>query len=174
MQINLCPSAIQKPIPERAQLAGIIMINRAAAYLERLKFEPFSYTVMLYIPKVLILLVLILNLTKTERVFYLPFDIPGTQMAATIPPFGIFFGDEYRNEGDVPGSILRHEKVHWEQYRKMGLIRFYYRYMTEYIRHGRIHHWMEEEARRLSNKPITLNCHTHCGSLVLGGPDIFW
>lgn len=71
-------------------------------------------------------------------------------MAATIPPVGIFIEDKYKNEGDGPGSILRHERVHWEQYRKMGLVSFHYCYLSEYIKHGRIHNWMEEEARELS------------------------
>lgn len=31
-----------------------------------------------------------INHVKKEYVTYLPFDIPGKQMAATIPPFGIF------------------------------------------------------------------------------------
>ena len=98
----------------------------------------------------IILLILILNINKKERVFYLPFDIPGTQMAATIPPFGIFIEEEYKSEGDVPGSILRHEKVHWNQYKRMGLIKFYYSYTSEYLKHGRIYNSLEEEARRLS------------------------
>jgi hypothetical protein len=126
------------------------MINRAATSLVRFKFEPFSYTVMLHIPKVLILLVLILNIKKTERVFYLPFEIPGTQMAATIPPLGIFIEDEFENEGNGPGSILRHEIIHWQQYKRMGLIKFYYNYLTLYIKYGRVNNWMESEARRLS------------------------
>ena len=105
---------------------------------------------MLHIPKVLILLVLILNIKKTERVFYLPFEIPGTQMAATLPPFGIFIEDKFEDEGDGPGSILKHEKVHWKQYQRMGLIKFYYTYLTLYAKHGRINNWMEAEARRLS------------------------
>lgn len=123
--------------------------------------------------RLLILIILILNIRRTERVVYLPVEIPGSQLAATVPPFGIFIEKKYEDEGDGPGSILRHERVHWDQYHRMGLLRFYYCYMTEYIRHGRIHHWMEEEARRLSNKPITLNCHTHCESPVHGGPDTF-
>lgn len=71
-------------------------------------------------------------------------------MAATIPPFGIFIEKEYRDEGNGSSSILRHERVHWDQYKKMGLVRFHYCYLSEYIKHGRIHHSMEEEARRLS------------------------
>ena len=105
---------------------------------------------MFYFSKILILLILILNIDKKERVFYLPFDIPGTQMAATLPPFGIFIEEVYKSEGDLSGSLLRHEKVHWSQYKKMGLIKFYYSYTSEYLKHGRIYNWMEEEARRLS------------------------
>ena len=114
----------------------------------RLIFETLSYTTMQYLPRILLLIILILNLNKNERVFYLPFDIPGTQMAATIPPFGIFIEDKFEDEGDGPGSILKHEKVHWKQYQRMGLIRFYYTYLTLYAKHGRINNWMEEEARR--------------------------
>jgi len=100
--------------------------------------------------RILLVTVVILNFTKKERICFLPFDIPGSQMAATIPPFGIFIEKEYRDEGDGPGSILSHERVHWEQYRRMGLMRFHYCYLNEYIKHGRIHHSMEEEARQLS------------------------
>ena len=124
--------------------------QRAATFLERIKFEPFRYTVMWYIAKVLILLATIFNLTKTEKVVYLPFDIPGTQMAATIPPFGIFIEDIFEDEGAGPGSVLWHEKVHWKQYQRMDFIKFYYTYLTLYAKHGRINNWMEAEARQLS------------------------
>lgn len=91
------------------------------------------------------------NFFNSERVIYLPFDIPGPQMAATIPPFGIFIEAKYKDEGDGKGSILAHEKVHWDQYERMGLFKFYYEYFSEYLKHGRIHnHWMEVEARKLS------------------------
>ena len=82
--------------------------------------------------------------------FYLPFEIPGTQVAATLPPFGIFIEDEFENEGNGPGSILRHEIIHWQQYKRMGLIKFHYNYLTLYIKYGRVNNWMESEARRLS------------------------
>ena len=35
------------------------------------------------------------NLIKKERVIYMSVDIPGKQMAATIPPFGIFIEGKY-------------------------------------------------------------------------------
>jgi len=95
-------------------------------------------------------MVIILNFSKEESIYYLPFDIPGSQMAATIPPFGIFIEHTYKVEGDSLGSILAHELVHWDQYRRMGLIKFYYAYTSEYLKHGRVNNWMEEEARQLS------------------------
>lgn len=94
--------------------------------------------------------IVVLDLKKTERVVYVPLPMKTQQMAATIPPFGIFIHAKYREEGDGRGSILAHERVHWEQYKRMGLIKFYYEYLTEYFRNGRIHHSMEEEARRKS------------------------
>ena len=99
-----------------------------------------------------ILSVFTLDSTKKERVFYLPFDIPGSQMAATIPPLGIFIEEKYRGEGEGPGSILAHERIHWhQQYCKMGLVRFYSEYIDGYLEHGRKHgHPMEVEARKLS------------------------
>ncbi len=101
--------------------------------------------------RLLIILVLVLNLNKNERVYYIPFDIPGKQMAATIPPFGIFIEEKYTSDGDGPGSVLSHERVHWnKQYKEMGLIKFYYNYASVYIKHGRIDNWMEDEARELS------------------------
>ena len=50
------------------------------------------------IPTVFIAFILILNLIKHPFVYYLPFDIPGKQMASTIPPFGIFIESKYQNE----------------------------------------------------------------------------
>ena len=102
---------------------------------------------------ILIILVIIFlaDLNKSERVIYLPFNIPGEQMGATIPPFGIFIEKDHRDDGDDPGSILSHERVHWnEQYAKMGIFKFYYCYLSEYTKHGRIYNWMEDEARTLS------------------------
>jgi hypothetical protein len=93
-----------------------------------------------------------LNSNRKERVFYLPFEIPGSQMAATIPPFGIFIEDKYRTEGSAPGSILAHERIHWNvQYKSLGLFGFYTNYLAGYVKHGRkTGHPMEIQARLLS------------------------
>jgi len=91
------------------------------------------------------------NLIKKERVIYMSVDIPGKQMAATIPPFGIFIEGKYKDEGDGKGSLLAHERIHWEQYKEMGFFNFYYEYIGEFVKHGRVNnHWMEIDARERS------------------------
>jgi len=81
-----------------------------------------------------------------DKIHYISFNIPGSQMAATIPPFGIFIEKKY--EGDK--SLLNHELVHWDQYERMGFFGFYSTYLSEYIKYGRKYGPMEVEARRLS------------------------
>jgi hypothetical protein len=100
------------------------------------------------IPAYFVLLILItLTILNEIRIFYIPINIPGRQMAITIPPLGIFIEDQFKNEPNIPCSILNHEKVHWEQFRKMGLVSFYFNYFKSYFKSGRIINWMEEEAR---------------------------
>jgi hypothetical protein len=85
--------------------------------------------------------------TKKDKIYYIPFDIPGSQMAATIPPFGTFIESKYKTDK----SILRHEMVHWSQYQRMGFFGFYTTYIKECIKYGnRFDGPMEVEARKLS------------------------
>jgi len=99
-----------------------------------------------------ILLILIVFLffcfQKNKKVYYIPFNIPGSQMAATIPPFGTFIESKYKNNK----SIINHEMVHWDQYNRMGGFGFYKTYFSEYIKYGRKYGPMEVEARKLSKK----------------------
>jgi hypothetical protein len=92
-------------------------------------------------------LIVTLNIFDSIKVYYLPFNIPGKQMAITIPPLGIFIESKFKNETNNPCSIFNHERVHWNQYRKMGLIPFYFNYLKVYFKSGRIKNWMEDEAR---------------------------
>ena len=87
---------------------------------------------------------------KTIKIMYLPFELPGKLMAMTVPPFGIFIESKFEAEGDGCGSILSHEKVHWEQYRRMGLFGYYFEYFKLLLKEGRIYNWMEEEAKEKS------------------------
>jgi hypothetical protein len=93
-----------------------------------------------------ITLFLLYSLIKEDKIYYIPFDIPGSQMAATIPPFGIFIEKKYK--GDK--SLLNHELVHWDQYNSMGFFGFYSTYLSEYVKYGRKYGPMEVEARKLS------------------------
>ena len=83
---------------------------------------------------VFLILIILLNLYDKERVFYTPIQIPGSLMAMTIPPFGIIIEKQYKNQPNKPGSLIRHEKAHWAQYKRMGLLNFYYNYLIELIK----------------------------------------
>jgi hypothetical protein len=85
-------------------------------------------------------------INKKDKIYYIPFDIPGSQLAATIPPFGIFIESKY----ETNKTILRHEMVHWSQYNRMGFFGFYSTYFSEYKKYGRKNGPMEVEARKLS------------------------
>ena len=97
-----------------------------------------------------VLFLFLLNVLKKPFVLYTPIDIPGDQMAITIPPFGIIIERKFKYEGDNKGSILSHEKIHWNQYKRMGLLGFYYNYFKGYVKYGRKYSPMEKEARKLS------------------------
>lgn len=94
----------------------------------------------------ILLIIVTLDFFKPEAVYYIPFDIPGSQMAVTVPPFGIFIEEKHKKDGD----ILKHEKIHWKQYKEMELFVFYGTYLSEFLKYGRINGPMEIEARRLS------------------------
>jgi hypothetical protein len=93
--------------------------------------------------------VCVLNFFKHQFIFYLPFDIPGTQMAATIPPLGTFMESHLKTENlEYKCSVFKHENVHWMQYKRMGLIKFYACYLYGFILSGRKFNAMEIEARK--------------------------
>jgi len=79
------------------------------------------------------LVFLLYVIVKKDHVYYLPFNIPGNQMAITIPPFGMFI------EGHLKGNdeLVRHEQVHWSQYERMGFFTFYATYFKEYFTYGK-------------------------------------
>jgi hypothetical protein len=64
----------------------------------------------------------------------------------TLPPFGIYILKERIDE-----ELLRkHELVHWEQYKRMGIIKFYATYLYYNIKYGYWNNPMEVEAREKS------------------------
>ena len=62
----------------------------------------------------------------------------------TLPPLGIFILAERINED----ALVRHEQVHWAQYQRMGIVRFYATYIYQVLRYGYHNAPMEVEARQ--------------------------
>lgn len=89
------------------------------------------------------------KIKKNAHVTYVD-SLPGSLMAVTIPPFGIFIENKYKDEGDGKGSILAHERIHWLQYQERGLFEFYNDYISGWLRDGRLYNEMEADARKRS------------------------
>lgn len=64
----------------------------------------------------------------------------------TLPPFGIYILKERINET----TLRNHELVHWEQYKKLGTIGFYAKYLYYNLKYGYWNNPMEVEARQKS------------------------
>ena len=60
-----------------------------------------------------------------------------------LAPWGIYILAEHlANE-----SLIRHEQVHWAQWRRMGTVRYYATYLYQVLRYGYRNAPMEREAR---------------------------
>jgi hypothetical protein len=77
---------------------------------------------------------------KIITVKWLPFKLRG----ATLPPFGIFIKTEHVNNE----KIINHDLIHWKQYKRMGLLMYYFRYIIQLIIIGYDTMPMEMEARQ--------------------------
>lgn len=64
--------------------------------------------------------------------------------AITLPPFGVYF----RKPWDESSRLYQHEAVHWRQYQRMGLVRFYVIYLWYQLQYGYKNNPMEVEARQ--------------------------
>ena len=76
---------------------------------------------------------------KIIPVKWLPFNLRG----ATLPPFGIFIKHDHINNQ----KIINHDLIHWKQYKRMGLLLYYFRYAIQLIIIGYDTMPMEMEAR---------------------------
>jgi len=70
--------------------------------------------------------------------------LPSAYRAITLPPFGIWIRDTVSEE-DFCG-VLKHELVHWDQWRRYGTFGYYWRYFTGWVVYGYYDHPMEIEA----------------------------
>jgi len=64
--------------------------------------------------------------------------------AITLPPFGIYA---------LPACVdydwlKRHEECHWDQYKRMGLVKYYVTYVFYHFKYGYKNNPMEIEARQ--------------------------
>ena len=64
--------------------------------------------------------------------------------AVTLPPFGVYILPEHMN---TPW-LIRHERCHWMQAQRMGVVKFYVVYVWLWLRFGYANHPMEKEARQ--------------------------
>lgn len=71
--------------------------------------------------------------------------------AITLPPFGIYCLPTIMLDDEKAGRMKRHENVHWSQYKKMGVVRYYITYIWQYVRYGYEKMPMEIEARAAEN-----------------------
>lgn len=80
---------------------------------------------------------------KDPKIYYVKYLLPPFR-AMTIPPFGIFIKSKYKGNE----QILKHDLIHWKQYKRMGLIMYYLRYFIQLIIIGYDTMPMELEARQ--------------------------
>jgi hypothetical protein len=81
-------------------------------------------------------------MTKTPKIYYVNWVLPPYR-AMTIPPIGIFIKKKYKGNE----NILNHDLVHWKQYQRIGLLKFYFQYFKEFLTKGYDQMPMEMEAR---------------------------
>lgn len=88
----------------------------------------------------------------SPKIFYVRFVIPPFR-AMTIPPLGIFVKKNFKNDFQV----LQHDLIHWNQYKRMGLILFYFRYLIQLLIIGYDTMPMEMEARQNEDEKTKWN-----------------
>jgi hypothetical protein len=60
-----------------------------------------------------------------------------------LAPWGIYILPEHLGNQ----RLIQHERLHWQQYQRMGLLRYYVTYLWGLVRYGYRNHPMELEAR---------------------------
>ena len=60
-----------------------------------------------------------------------------------LAPWGIFVLPEHLNNQ----RLTQHELVHWQQYKRMGVVKYYATYLYQVLRYGYRNAPMEREAR---------------------------
>lgn len=66
----------------------------------------------------------------------------------TLPPFGIYILQEQLHNT----RLIKHERQHWKQYKQLGAVMFYAKYIWYSVRYGYRNNPMEIEARSVEIK----------------------
>jgi hypothetical protein len=93
---------------------------------------------------ILITHVALREMRKRPPTVYYRKHIPGNFNGIALAPVGIFIMEKHRSNK----ALIDHEKIHWQQYQRMGLIPYYFNYLRDLMRYGYDKHPMEIEARQ--------------------------
>jgi hypothetical protein len=74
-----------------------------------------------------------------------------------LPPFGIFIKESEKNNVE----LINHEKIHWKQFQRLGLLNFGLSYLQQALSVGYDKNLFEIEARECENEYCKLN-YTEC------------
>lgn len=86
-------------------------------------------------------------------------ELPFGHNAMTVPPVGVFVAK--RHLGNK--RLMLHELQHWKQFQRQGLVKFYYRYFSDLVKHGYDGSPMEKEARQAAGEcEGCQNYYTEC------------
>lgn len=89
-----------------------------------------------------------IDYSKAKHIKYVPYF-----RGLCLPPFGIFLSEKYKNNR----GLFVHELIHWKQYKRMGLIMFYFRYLSQLFLVGYDIMPMEMEARQHESEKFRWN-----------------
>jgi len=70
--------------------------------------------------------------------------------AITLPPLGIFVRSQYAEDS----WLIAHELHHWKQARRLGVLRFYWRIVCEYLKYGHKNSPLEKEANKAADRAL--------------------
>ena len=93
---------------------------------------------------------------NTPKIFYRK-RLVNNYNGYNIPPFGIFIKESEKDNK----ALIEHEKIHWKQFQKEGLIPFLFNYSKEQITEGYDKNKYEIEARTVEDDYCKLN-YTEC------------
>jgi len=108
---------------------------------------------------------LIARINKTPKITYKE-KLPFNYNALTLPPFGIRVQNKNKNNL----LLIKHELVHWKQYRKTGAIIYYLKYGLQKAIYGYDKMPMEIEARKQTGE--TKYCQNNYTECVRNGEAI--